>query len=202
MIGIVDYGAGNLRSVSKAFDFLGFESRLVDAATALEGVDRLVLPGVGSFGEAVRQLRTRGLFAPVGEWLEADRPFLGICLGLQLLFESSQESPGERGFAAFRGSCRKLEARKVPQIGWNTVQAVDDSAPPALLCDIPARSYFYFVHSFFAAPEEPSPAVALTDYGGSYPSIAARGRVWGVQFHPEKSGDLGLRLLSNWVRKC
>ncbi len=202
MIGIVDYGAGNLRSVSKAFDFLGFENRLVDAAASLEGVDRLVLPGVGSFGEAVRQLETRELFAPVREWLEAGRPFLGICLGLQLLFESSQESPGERGFAAFRGSCRKLNARKVPQIGWNTVQAVDGPAAAALLCDIPAQSYFYFVHSFVAVPEEPSPAVALTDYGGSFPSITARGRVWGVQFHPEKSGELGLRLLSNWVRQC
>jgi imidazole glycerol-phosphate synthase subunit HisH len=202
MIGIVDYGAGNLMSVSKAFVFLGFESRLVAAAAALDGVERLVLPGVGSFGEAVRQLKARELFAPVRDWLEAGRPFLGICLGLQLLFESSEESPGEQGFAAFRGTCRKLSARKVPQIGWNTVQALGQPAAPALLRDIPDRSYFYFVHSFFAAPEEPSPAVALTDYGGPYPSIAARGRVWGVQFHPEKSGELGLQLLSNWVRKC
>jgi len=202
MIGIVDYGAGNLRSVSKAFDFLGFESRLVDGAPALEGVERLVLPGVGAFGQAASQLRARKLFAPVKEWLEAGRPFLGICLGLQLLFESSEESPGDRGLAAFRGSCRKLRARKVPQIGWNTVSAGDEGAAPALLCGIPNRSYFYFVHSYCAAPAEPGLAVALTDYGGPYPSIAARGRVWGVQFHPEKSSELGLRLLSNWVRRC
>jgi imidazole glycerol-phosphate synthase subunit HisH len=203
MIGIVDYGAGNLRSVSKALDFLGFENRLVGGAGGLAGIERLVLPGVGAFGEAARQLRTRGLFAPVKEWLEVGQPFLGICLGLQLLFESSEESPGEPGLAVFRGSCRKLIERKVPQIGWNTVAACGGGADdPALLRGLPAEPYFYFVHSYCVAPEEADLVIAETDYGGPYPSIAGRGRVLGVQFHPEKSGGLGLQLLENWVRTC
>jgi imidazole glycerol phosphate synthase glutamine amidotransferase subunit len=199
MIGIVDYGAGNLRSVEKAFGFLGFETRLVDRAENLEGIERLVLPGVGAFGGAARRLRQSGLFDPVGDWLTADRPFLGICLGLQLLFETSEESAGEPGLAAFSGSCRRLVARKVPQIGWNTVQV---RAASALLDGLPPESYFYFVHGYRAVPGDDDLTLATTDYGGPYPSVVGRGRVWGVQFHPEKSGALGLELLSNWVRKC
>jgi imidazole glycerol phosphate synthase glutamine amidotransferase subunit len=203
MIGIVDYGAGNLRSVIKAFDFLGFKSRLVDRAAALDGAELLVLPGVGAFGEAARQLKASGLFDPIRDWLRDDRPFLGICLGLQLLFESSEESPEEKGFAAVRGTCRRLAARKVPQIGWNTVrQTVGGPAAPPLFRGFPDGSYFYFVHSFYVAPEDPGLIAATTDYEGAYPSVVARGRTWGVQFHPEKSGELGLRLLSNWVRQC
>ena len=202
MIGIVDYGAGNLRSVRKAFDFLGFESRLVDGAGGLEGIDRLVLPGVGAFGAAARRLRAGGLFGPVEKWLEAGRPFLGICLGLQLLFETSEESPGEPGLAVFRGGCRRLREKKVPQIGWNTVTPGAAAGGTALLRSLPAEPYFYFVHSYSVAPEDDSLVVGRTDYGGPYPSIAGRGRVWGVQFHPEKSGELGLGLLRNWVREC
>lgn len=199
MIGIVDYGAGNLRSVAKAFDFLGFESRLVGGAGGLAGIDRLVLPGVGAFGEAARQLRRRGLAEPVCAWIEDGRPFLGVCLGLQLLFESSEESPGEPGLGVFSGACWKLRERKVPQIGWNTVAARCESD---LLEGIPNGAYFYFVHGYRVGPEDAGLVLAETDYGGAYPSIAGRGRALGVQFHPEKSGELGLRLLANWVRKC
>lgn len=204
MIGIVDYGAGNLRSVRKAFDFLGFESRRVGggADAGLDGIGRLVLPGVGAFGAAARQLREQDLFDPVKEWLAAGRPFLGICLGLQLLFESSEESPGEPGLAAFRGTCRRLREKKVPQIGWNTVTARSGGDVPPLLRGLPSEPYFYFVHSYFVAPEDEGLVAGQTDYGGPYPAIAGRGRVWGVQFHPEKSGALGLRLLENWVRQC
>jgi len=199
MIGIVDYGAGNLRSVEKAFDFLGFETRVVDRAEKLEHVERLVLPGVGAFGSAARRLKEFGILGLVKEWLMADRPFLGICLGLQLLFEGSEESAEERGLALFRGSCRRLEARKVPQIGWNSIQVLAESA---LLDGLPRQSHFYFVHSYRAVPEEEEITIARTDYGGPFPSVVGRGRVWGVQFHPEKSGALGLELLSNWVRRC
>ena len=199
MIGIVDYGAGNLHSVHKAFAFLEKESKILSQPSELEGIERLVLPGVGSFGHAVTELEKREWYVPLREWLTADRPFLGICLGLQLLFESSEESPGQAGLSILSGNCRKFIVNKVPQIGWNDVH-IKRGSP--LFNGIESGDFFYFVHSYHVVPEGEGVVYAETSYGCDYPSVAGSGRIFGVQFHPEKSGDKGLKLLKNWVERC
>jgi glutamine amidotransferase len=198
-IGIVDYGAGNLRSVQKAFSHLRVENAVINEPGGLGGVDRLVLPGVGSFGHAAVHLRAAGFLEPLKGWIAADRPFLGICLGMQLLFDGSEESPGVEGLGIFAGICRRFLKGKSPQIGWNDILNV---RPVSLLEGIAAGTHFYFVHGFYVAAESPDIVAAETEYGTVYPSIVGRGRVWAVQFHPEKSGEAGLRLLSNWGRQC
>jgi imidazole glycerol phosphate synthase glutamine amidotransferase subunit len=199
MIGIVDYGAGNIRSVKKAFDYLNARSVLVSTPDRLVEVDKLVLPGVGSFGHLMERLETGGLLKPVGDWIRESRPFLGICLGLQFLFESSEESRGVRGLEVFRGACRKFHERKVPQIGWNDIRVLKESV---FLEGIRTGDYFYFVHSFYVSPEEKEILTAGSHYGVDFAAVVERGRVCAVQFHPEKSGPKGLRLLENWVKRC
>jgi len=199
MIGIVDYGAGNLHSVQKAFAFLGKDSSILQHPSEINGLDRLVLPGVGSFGHAMTEIKNQGWHAPLLDWLAAERPFLGICLGMQLLFESSDESPGQEGFSIMAGDCRRFTINKVPQIGWNDICITRRNA---LFEGIENGGFFYFVHSYRVAPDDRDVIWAETTYGGAYPSIVGRGRVIGVQFHPEKSGDTGLRLLKNWVERC
>lgn len=198
-IGIVDYGAGNLHSVAKALAFLGFDSRIVAAPEALAGVDRLILPGVGNFGRAVETLDGRGLSGALKAWIGAGRPFLGICLGLQLLFRESEESPGTAGLGAFDGRCLRFRSGKVPQMGWNSVSV---RRPSPLFEGLTEGAFFYMVHGYFAAPADESVVIGMTDYGVRYASAIGRGRVFGVQFHPEKSGADGLRLLKNWVDRC
>ncbi|MBN1271166.1 MAG: imidazole glycerol phosphate synthase subunit HisH [Candidatus Aminicenantes bacterium] len=198
-IGIVDYGAGNLRSVRNAFDYLGMKSLIVDSPSQLKELDKLVLPGVGAFGHAVGRMRDAGFFSPVYDWLKEDRPFLGICLGFQMLFDLSDESPDEKGFGFFEGSCRRFRERKVPQIGWNAVQTGGNT----LLFDgIPSGEHFYFVHSYYVAAGDGGMVLGRTEYGLSYVSVVGNGHVFGVQFHPEKSGEAGLTLLENWGKKC
>jgi len=199
MIGIVDYGAGNLRSVRKALDHVGASCRIVSGVGELEGVGRIVLPGVGAFGAAVSRLEERGFLGFLGEWIRADRPFLGICLGLQLLFEGSSESEGVRGLGFFEGACLRFREGKVPQIGWNRVMTVPGSP---LFDGIGDGTFFYFLHGYYAAPADESAVVARTTYGVTFASAVRRGRVWAVQFHPEKSGDAGLRFLANWEARC
>lgn len=149
MIGIIDYGAGNLKSVRKAFDFLHAPNSVVRTAAECRGMERLVLPGVGAFGAAVGQLQERGLFSPLREWLAADRPFLGICLGMQLLLEGSEESPDAKGFGVFHGQCLRFEHGKVPQIGWNELRL---TLPHPLFADIADGTFFYFIHGFYVPP--------------------------------------------------
>lgn len=199
MIAIVDYGAGNLRSVHKAFEHLGFRSQIVRSPAELEGAERMVLPGVGAFGAAMAKLNASGLLESVGDWLRSGAPFLGICLGMQLLFEGSAESGEVEGLGLFEGGCLPFEAGKVPQIGWNqlTVERVT-----RLLKGIDDGSFFYFLHGYYVDPQETDMVTATTEYGVRYPSVIERGSVAAVQFHPEKSGALGLRLLRNWVESC
>ena len=199
MIAIIDYGAGNLLSVKKAFDYLGVESKVLSSAIEFKGFERVVLPGVGAFGAAVQRLQESGFFDVILEWLEADKPFLGICLGVQLLFESSLESEGANGFAVFAGKCLPFTAGKVPQIGWNQIQ-IEKQTP--LLTGIKEDSFFYFLHGYYVVPEDNSIITATTKYGLSYSSIVSQGNIYAVQFHPEKSGELGLKLLKNWVELC
>jgi len=199
MIGIVDYGAGNLHSVQKALGFLGKESAVMQNPSDLKGISKIVLPGVGSFGHAMAEIHKKKWFDPIKKWLAAGRPFLGICLGMQILFEGSSESPGVRGFSVMKGSCRKFTGNKVPQIGWNDITIKRDVP---LLGGVESGDYFYFVDSYYVISEKKNVILAETGYGSFYPSIVGQGRIFGVQFHPEKSGDRGLRLLKNWEERC
>ncbi|MBC8180574.1 imidazole glycerol phosphate synthase subunit HisH [candidate division KSB1 bacterium] len=199
MIAIIDYGAGNLKSVKKAFDHLKVNSKVISSAREWSGFDKLVLPGVGAFGAAAQRLNKAGFIELTKEWLIADKPFLGICLGLQLLFESSTESTDIDGLGFFKGKCVRFQQGKVPQIGWNQIQLKKDSK---LLDGITENSFFYFLHGYYIQPENEDIITANTEYGITYPSIVSKGNVYAVQFHPEKSGDVGLQLLKNWVEKC
>jgi imidazole glycerol-phosphate synthase subunit HisH len=199
MIGIVDYGAGNLRSVGKAFARLGHESVVVDSPRSLGSVDRIVLPGVGAFGFAMGEIRGRGLFEPLREWMASGRPLFGICLGLQLLLEGSEETPGTQGFGVFRGACRRFAVGRVPQIGWNGVCPL---RPDPLFDGIGSGSHFYYANSFYPLPETAADILAVSEYGVEFAAVLEQRNVKGTQFHPEKSGAGGLRLLKNWVESC
>jgi len=198
MIGIVDYKAGNLNSVMKAFKFLGLESQIISSVEDSHGVDKLVIPGVGSFGAAINNLKKQRLYEFVLDWLKADRPFLGICLGFQLLFEGSEESVEVSGFSVVEGKCSRIRGRKVPHIGWNKVRFV---IKDPIVDGFNEEEYFYFVHSY-AVLQTSSTVVGTTDYEQEFVSIVRSGNIYGVQFHPEKSGEAGLRLLYNWGTRC
>jgi glutamine amidotransferase len=198
MIALIDYGSGNLRSVSKALEREGADVRLVDSPAGLAGADAMVLPGVGAFGDCVRNLRGRGLWDPVKNWLEGGKPFLGICLGYQLLFESSEETPGEKGFGFFRGKVKRFRdsGLKIPHMGWNTL----DCNGHALWRGLPAHPYVFFVHSYFPVPDDDSIVTSRTTYGETFAASVARDNVAAVQFHPEKSQAAGLAILGNFIR--
>jgi glutamine amidotransferase len=198
---IIDYGAGNLRSVQKAFEHVGVDATVGSDARAMASAPALVLPGVGAFGVAMEQLIERGLVEPLLERIRAGTPFLGVCLGLQLLFEASEEDPGVSGLGLVCGDVRALPSTvKVPHIGWNQVEPC---ACSDLLDDIPAGSAFYFVHSYAVVPRSPGDVLAMTDYEGvTFVSAVEVDNVAGVQFHPEKSSTLGLRLLRNFARRA
>ncbi len=198
---IVDYGAGNLRSVQKAFEHVGVDAVVGSDPRALASAPGLVLPGVGAFGAAMEQLTVRGLIDPLLERIRAGVPFLGVCLGLQVLFEASEEDPGVAGLGVVRGDVRALPATvKVPHIGWNQVEPCIDSD---LLDDIPYGSAFYFVHSYAVVPRSPGDVLAMTDYDGvTFVSGVEAGNVVGVQFHPEKSSAIGLRFYRNFARRA
>ncbi|MDR2670337.1 MAG: imidazole glycerol phosphate synthase subunit HisH [Oscillospiraceae bacterium] len=197
MIAIVDYGMGNLHSVEKAFAHLGVPSVITDRADEIERAGHVVLPGVGAFGDACDRLREKALMEVLARRAGDGRPFLGICLGMQLLFAGSEEAPGVPGLGLFPGIFQKFpkEAGKVPHMGWNSLVCEPDCP---LFAGLPAGVEMYFVHSF--ALYERTHAVAETEYGGVFYSAAGRGGLYGVQFHPEKSGRAGLALLRNFAR--
>jgi glutamine amidotransferase len=195
-IAVVDYGAGNLVSIEQALTRVGARVAIATDADGIRGADALVVPGVGASRPAMERLARAGLIEPIRAWIAAERPFLGICLGLQLLFETSDEDGAETlGVLAGRTALLE-EAPTLPHIGWNQVVR---SAPQPLFAGIDEAADFYFVHSYAGVPADPAVIAATTEHGRPFVSTVARGSLFGVQFHPERSGDDGLRLLSNFV---
>ena len=199
LLGLIDYGSGNLRSVGKALARIGARVELLASPARLDEMDAVVLPGVGAFGDCANQLQARGLWGPLADWLRADKPFLGVCLGYQLLFESSEETPGVAGFGRFAGAVRRFRAPglKVPQIGWNSLRFEQPAA--RLWRGLAEGSHVYFVHSYHPTPADPGVVAATADYGGPFAAAVEQGRTMGVQFHPEKSQAAGLTMLRNFV---
>ena len=196
-IAIIDYQAGNLRSVQKALQKFEAEARVTDDASDIRRADAVVFPGQGANDSSMRQLRAKGLVGPIKEFLSSGKPFLGVCLGLQLLLEGSDEGV-EPGLGVLAGRVRQLpDGTKVPHMGWNQVEF---RAAHPVLDGVPTGSYFYFVHSYYADPEQTSVVVGTTAYGVEFCSAVAWDNVVAVQFHPEKSGTSGLKLYQNFVR--
>lgn len=197
-LAVVDYGSGNLRSVTKALECTGVTVRVISDPSGLEDADGLVVPGVGSFGDCARHLQQTGLLEAIRAWVQEDRPYLGICLGYQILFEGSEEASSEAGLGVLPGRVRRFSFsnQKVPHMGWNTVQPVGESV---LYRGMNSPLYFYFVHSFYPEPKDPSQVSGWCEYGVRFAASVSVGRVHGTQFHPEKSQGMGLALLRNFV---
>lgn len=199
-VGVVDYGSGNLRSVCKALEAAGAHPRLVDTPSGIDGLEALVVPGVGAFGHCAANLLASGLHGPVRDWIAAGRPFLGICLGYQLLFDASEESPGVAGLGIFRGEVTRFPGdgvHKVPHMGWNTLHG----ARGPLFAGFPADVSMYFVHSYHPVPADPSLASSFATHGVEFAASISAGAVHATQFHPEKSQQAGLALLRNFLNQ-
>ena len=199
MIAIIDYGAGNLQSVKKAFDFIGAESVITDNPEIINACDRILLPGVGSFGDAMDSMHKSGLVETVKQNALSGKPFLGICLGLQLLFEESEESPGVKGLGIFKGKIKKFSpdmGLKIPHIGWNSLEIKQKNT---LFKNVPENSYVYFVHSYYLHAEDEEDVATVTNYGIDFHSAVGKNNIFATQFHPEKSGDVGLQILKNFA---
>jgi glutamine amidotransferase len=195
-IAVLDYGIGNLRSAEKALQKVGADAKLVADPKDASAADALVLPGVGAFGRCIESLRQSGLDEVATEGIRAGKPFLGICIGMQMLYEGSEEDADVAGLGVLPGAVRRLpEGVKHPQMQWNVLQPLKPASP--LLAGLGAPCWAYFVHSY--APDASDDVVATCDYGGSVVAAVERGRLWATQFHPEKSGANGLRLLANFV---
>lgn len=199
MIKIVDYGMGNLRSVQKAFEQVGAEAEVCHDPDELRKADKLVLPGVGAFRDAISELKNKELIEPVKEHVAADKPFLGICLGLQLLFDKSYEDGEYEGLGLIPGEVVRFNDKpdfKIPHMGWNSLNIKQSDNP--LLQGLPEDAHFYFVHSYYVVPNSDSDIAADTDYINTFCSMVSRGNLYATQFHPEKSQRVGLKLLENF----
>ena len=200
MIAILDYDAGNLKSVEKALGFLGEESRITRERHEVAKADKLILPGVGSFGPAMQQLKKYEIDKMLEEAAAEGKPLLGICLGLQLLFDGSEESPGVEGLHLLKGSILKIpdrEGLKIPHIGWNSLNLAPDGR---LFAGVAEGTYVYFVHSYYLKAEDESIVKASTEYGTQIHASVESGNIFACQFHPEKSSAAGLRILSNFAK--
>ncbi len=199
MIVVIDYGVGNLFSVEKALLQFSQDVVVTGKKELIEAADKLVLPGVGDFGECMSNLEATGLIPTIKECIAKGTPLLGICIGEQILFEGSEESPGAKGLGIFKGMVRKIQAPglKVPHMGWNSVDFSEPRHP--LFANLGEHPYFYFVHSYHCVPEDSSIITATTEYGERLTAAVARGNVMATQFHPEKSGDVGLQVLKNFI---
>ncbi|MDR1565204.1 MAG: imidazole glycerol phosphate synthase subunit HisH [Oscillospiraceae bacterium] len=198
MIAIIDYGAGNLHSVQNALNYIKCECKVITNGAELQEADAAILPGVGSFADAMSSLNKSGLVEPIKAFIASGKPFLGICLGLQLLFESSEESPGVAGLGLLKGHILRIpEGRglKIPHIGWNSLEY---NNPSPLFAGLAQEPYVYFVHSYYLKSDEDI-VTASTRYGVKLHASVQKGNVFATQFHPEKSGDLGIQMLRNFI---
>ena len=200
MLAVIDYGAGNLRSVLHALRHLGVEDmRLVREPGELDGAEKIILPGVGAFGAGMQQLHKQGLVQPLVDAVQAGTPYLGICLGMQFLFEYSDEMGEHEGLNILPGHVTRFPEHptlKVPHMGWNQLQIQKDSP---LLANLPAASYVYFVHSYYCAPANQADIVATVDYGIPFAAVVQHDNIYGIQGHPEKSQQTGLKILTNFL---
>lgn len=200
MIAIIDYGVGNLRSVEKALHFLGYEAAISSDKDFIKSADAVLLPGVGAFADAMNNLKDTGMDKLVYDVADSGKPFLGICLGMQMLFDYSEEGGYSKGLGLIPGSVRRLSDElglKVPHMGWNQLDVIRDAG---VLQGLPEEAYVYFVHSYFVKAEKSSDVIATTHYGVSFDVAVNRGNIYGTQFHPEKSGDVGMKILDNFAK--
>ena len=198
MIAIIDYGMGNLRSVQKAFEKVGAQAMITHNPADIMKADRVVLPGVGAMAPAMQKLHELGLMDVIRRVIKEGKPFLGICLGLQLLFEKSSEGGYAEGLRILKGSVERFTQGKVPHMGWNQIKVLP--AGGKLFAGITNGENVYFCHSYFVKPADQTIAATLTDYGIEYASSVVSGNIWGVQFHPEKSQTVGLKILENFTK--
>jgi len=197
MVGVVDYGRGNLCSVINSLKAIGTEAKLVDTPSDLDGVEHLIFPGVGAFKDCMAFIKKRKLDEAIRGYIDSGKPFLGICLGFQVLFEESEEFGLQKGLGVFKGRVKRFSGEhKVPHMGWNLINIKKENK---LLSGIPDKTYFYFVHSFFVQPADEAIVSCSTDYGVDFLSMVGENNVFGTQFHPEKSQSSGLQLLKNFV---
>ena len=214
MISIIDYDAGNIKSVAKALEHLGQDIIITDDRETIMNSSGVILPGVGAFGDAMRKLKERHLVEVINDYVKTGKPFFGICLGLQLMFEESEESPGVEGLGLLKGKIKRIPSEgtdgklyKVPQIGWNDI---DINPKSRLLSGLitdemkssDSKPYVYFVHSYYLEAENPEDVAATTEYGVKIHAAVEHGNIMATQFHPEKSSDTGLRILSNFIELC
>lgn len=200
MVAIIDYDAGNIKSVEKAVNALGYEAVVTRDRSSIMNAEHVILPGVGAFGDAMEKLHGYGLVEVIREVAANNTPFLGICLGLQLMFESSEEAPGVEGLSLLKGRIVRLpdtEDLKIPHIGWNSLKYPN---PGRLFAGIAEDSYVYFVHSYYLQAEEPEIVKATTEYGALVHASVEKGNIFACQFHPEKSSDVGMKILENFLK--
>ncbi|MCM8800656.1 MAG: imidazole glycerol phosphate synthase subunit HisH [Candidatus Omnitrophica bacterium] len=203
MICIIDYGMGNIHSVKKALESFGVKTLVTSNPQDLEKADKIILPGVGAFDDAILGLKKKDLISNLIKHIENKKTILGICLGMQLLFEESQEAKDSRGLGILKGRIKKFDnnlSLKIPHIGWNQIKMVLKDCP--LLKDIPDNSYVYFCHSYYPEPEDKNIIVTYTDYGLDFASVVWKDNIYGVQFHPEKSQAIGLKIIKNFISLC
>ncbi len=205
MIAVIDYGMGNLRSVAKALEEIGAKIKVTSSANVIRKASKIVFPGVGSFYDGLKELSKRGLIKPIKSAIKDKKPFLGLCLGLQLLFEESQEAPNIKGLGILEGKIKRIPSEvnrkrlKVPHIGWNQIHLTERGKESRLFKGIKDGSFVYFVHSYVAIPEDSSIISTITEYGIKFCSSISKDNIYATQFHPEKSQEVGLKILKNFI---